>query len=216
MIELTHFSVVVLAQAHNPTILNPDFLKHNNIVSEKFTVKNFICTPPIAQVSYAEGISIVAEFEKIQFIDETAERLPNQSPIPTIAIKYIETLPHVNYTAAGINFMGHFKFKNAESVRTFIIKKFVKGGPWLLSKDEIVDVGLNFVYSDGNMKRTININPGEYKKAGNEPIPVIALRYNQHFEAKDKDRRSIEAFIADWEKAFSQYAIFDKQIFAGE
>jgi len=213
MIELTHFSVVVLAQAHNPTILNPDFLKHNNIVSEKFTVKNFICTPPIAQVSYAEGISIVAEFEKIQFIDETAERLPNQSPIPTIAIKYIETLPHVNYTAAGINFIGHFKFKDVESVRTFLIKKFVKDGPWLLSKDEIVNVGLNFVYSDGNTKRNININPGEYKKAGNEPIPVIALRYNHHFETKGKDLDSIKAFIADWNKAFSLFNIFNEQIF---
>src|SRR4030043_307057 len=109
-ITLTNFSIVVLAQAHNPSILNPDFLKNNNIVSPTFTPKTVVCSMPVAQVVYDEGISILAEFERLQFIDTIPERIPGGSPIPEIAVRYVDTLPHVRYTAVGINFIGHYLF----------------------------------------------------------------------------------------------------------
>ncbi len=112
--NLDNFSIVVLAQAHNPSILNPDFLKNNGIIAPSFKPNNVICTPPLSQVSYIEGLSIVAEFEKLQFIDIKKERIPFESPIPEIAIKYIKTLPHVQYTAVGLNFKAHYYCKDKE------------------------------------------------------------------------------------------------------
>jgi len=49
--NLDSFSIVVLAQAHNPSILNPDFLKNNGIIDPLFkpnnVIYNVICTPPV-------------------------------------------------------------------------------------------------------------------------------------------------------------------------
>lgn len=215
MIELTHFSVVVLAQTHNPTILNPDFLRNTGIVPGEYKIKNFICTPPIAQVIYEEGISVIAEFEKIQFVDELLERLPHESPIPQIAVNYIGTLPYVKYTAAGINFAGHRRFSDHEAVRAFIRKRFVKEGPWTNSQNEAIDIGLNFVYSSGTVKRTININPGEYKKTEEDSGPIVVLRYNHHLAVPPNDTDAIAAFVLDWKNAFKQYVEFNDNIFAG-
>lgn len=211
MIEITHFSVVVLAQSHNPTILNPDFLRNTGIVHADYKIKNFICTPPVAQVVYEEGISIIAEFEKIQFIDELLGRRPEDSSIPQIAVDYIGKLPYVNYTAAGINFAGHKRFSDHGLVRDFIRNTFVQDGPWI-DKSEITDIGLNFVYSSGNVKRNVNINPGEYKKTEDHASPIVMIRYNHHLEAPN-NTASISEFILDWKKALMQYMQFNENIF---
>lgn len=213
MIELTHFSVVVLAQTHNPTILNPDFLKNTGIIAGEYRIKNSICTPPVAQVVYEEGISVIAEFEKIQFIDDLSERLPSESPIPQIAVKYINTLPYVKYTAAGINFAGHRLYSDYESVRAFMRNRFVKDGPWMNSENETVDIGLNFVYKAGDVKRNISINPGEYRKTEKSSGPIVVLRYNHHLEVQPNDTEAISKFILGWENAFKQYIEFSEHIF---
>ena len=58
--RLFQFSGVVVGQAHNPTILNPDFLAAEGIVpkSWNWSVSETITTPPLAMVRYANGATI--------------------------------------------------------------------------------------------------------------------------------------------------------------
>jgi hypothetical protein len=211
MIELTHFSVVVLAEGNNPTILNPDFLKNNNIVDQKFTPATVLCTPPVSQVAYSEGISIVAEFEKLQFIDERADRIPDASPIPSIASKYLQILPHVKYTAVGINFSGHRRFDDLGAAKSFILKKFIKEGPWFNVQEQDIGAGVNFVYSHDNVRRTVNINPGELKKE--QEFPVVSVRYNHNCDVQSSSLESLTSFIANWPEAFKYYTEFCENLF---
>lgn len=210
-IELTHFSVVILAQANNPSILNPDFLKNNSIVDSSFTPANVVCTPPVSHVTYAEGISIVAEFEKLQFIDDKSDRIPTTSPIPAISSKYLQTLPHVKYTAVGINLSGHREFDDLDAAKSFIVKKFIQEGPWLHIQGEDVAAGINFVYSRDNVKRTISINPGEYKR--DKTVPVVTVRYNHNWNAEGSSIENLVAFIANWPEAFKYYTEFCEHLF---
>src|SRR3989338_2693512 len=128
--NLDSFSIVILAQAHNPSILNPDFLKNQGIISNLLTPNKIICTPPVAQVSYVEGISITAEFDKLQFTDVSPKRIPLESPVPEISEKYIKTLPHVKYTAIGLNFIGHYTKKDNKLISSFLYNKFLKKDSW--------------------------------------------------------------------------------------
>lgn len=211
MIELSHFSVVILAQANNPTILNPDFLKNNGIVDAAFTPVSVVCTPPVSQVAYAEGFSIVAEFEKLQFIDERSDRIPHNSPIPAISSKYLQTLPHVKYTAVGINLSGHRRFENLVAAKSFILSKFVKDGTWLQAPEQDIAAGINFVYSRDNVKRTITINPGELKKE--QDAPVVSVRYNHNYDVQGLAIGDLITFIDNWPEAFNQYTEFCENLF---
>ena len=212
-LTLSNFSIVVLAQAHNPSILNPDFLKNNDIVSTDFKTKNVICTPPVAQVVYEEGISIVADFERLQFIDTILERIPESSPIPGIAVRYIKTLPHVRYTACGINFAGYFLFPEKNSARSFISEKFIKPGPWL-SQSEATDIGVTFTYSIENTKKTVSLKSGEIIQPDGERPPGILVNANYHLDIPEGNLEPINSFIANWQSSFSHFKQFVEKLFS--
>ena len=213
-ITFTNFSIVVLAQAHNPSILNPDFLKINGIVAPSYTPTHVVCTMPVAQVSYKEGVSIVAEFEKLQFTDTLLGRMPIESPIPEIATKYIDTLRHVKYTAVGINFTGHVSFKDRESSRLFLTSRFVKDGPWLTAGEE-TDIGLKFMSTFEKAKRTLSLESTEMIRTKEEKSPVILINSNYHFETEEDQLSSAKYFIAGWQTTFKDFKGFFDTIFSG-
>lgn len=202
--NLDNFSIVVLAQAHNPSILNPDFLKNQNIIDPSFTPNNVICTPPVAQVSYQEGITIMAEFEKLQFIDKLSKRIPFESPIPDIAVNYIKTLPYVRYTAIGLNFVGHYRCKDKESASTLLPNKFLKEGKWSSYGDTPPDVGLKFVYRIGNVRCTINMDTTEVTKSNELPVPIIAITSNYHIDSANIEE--LTPFITNWKTQYNHFS----------
>jgi hypothetical protein len=202
--NLDNFSIVVLAQAHNPSILNPDFLKNNGIIDPLFKPNNVICTPPLSQVSYIEGLSIVAEFEKLQFIDIKKERIPFESPIPEIAIKYIKTLPHVQYTAVGLNFKAHYYCKDKEIALSFLPDKFLKDGIWNSYGDHLSTVGLKFIYQLKNIKCTINMDTGSISRPNEPSQPIIGITVNYHLDSTSTDE--IISFIDNWEMQYNHFS----------
>ena len=206
-LTLSNFSVVILAQAHNPSILNPDFLRQNDIVAENFKPRNVVCTQPVAQVVYEEGISIIAEFERLQFVDVDINRIPQDSPIPDIALRYIGVLPHVRYKSVGINFAGHCLFAGKDSARSFISKKFVKPGTWL-SEDEVTDVGITFAYHTENGKNTLTIKPGEVVKSEGSGVPAILINANYHLDVSEGDLVSIKSFVSGWQVSYDHFKQF--------
>jgi hypothetical protein len=209
--NLDNFSIVVLAQAHNPSILNPDFLKNNGIIDPLFKPNNIICTPPVAQVSYVEGISIMAEFEKLQFIDTLKTRIPFESPVPEIAIKYIKILPYVRYTAVGLNFMGHYLCKDNELALSFLPNKFLKDGSWNTFGDSLPKVGLKFIYSLKNLKCTVNMDTTELIRPNELPQPIIGITANYHLDSNSMEE--ISSFISNWKTQFNHLSMIILDIF---
>ena len=60
----SELTIVIVAENHNPTILNPDFLKFNDIVPKEWDMgQPPLCTPPISQVEYKNGIKIIHRTE---------------------------------------------------------------------------------------------------------------------------------------------------------
>ncbi len=202
--NLDNFSIVILAQAHNPTILNPDFLKNNGIIDASFTTNNVICTPPVAQVSYVEGISVIAEFEKLQFIDIELKRIPFESPISEIAAKYINVLPHVRYKAAGLNFIGHYLCKDKEFALSFLHHKFLKDGSWNTYGDEMPSISLKFAYSLKNIKCTISMKTAELLKPNEPSLPIIGISANYHIDSTSIEE--IVSFINNWQTQFNHFS----------
>lgn len=201
---LDNFSIVVLAQAHNPSILNPDFLKNQKIVDPLYTPANVICTPPVAQVSYQEGITIMAEFEKLQFIDADTKRIPFESPIPGIALNYIKALPHVRYTAVGLNFVGHYLCKDKATAVALIPSKFLKEGKWSSFGDTAPSVGLKFTYLIGNVRCTINLDTTEAGRPNEAPVPVIMVSSNYHVDSANIEE--IETIITKWKNQYKHFS----------
>lgn len=105
-INLIGFSVVVVAQSNNPTILNPDFLRHNGIVDSARALREdrpLFTTPLLSEVSFDEDLVVRAEPERITFAQAATGLAHENIDCPTIAKSYLKTIPHVRYTALGVN-----------------------------------------------------------------------------------------------------------------
>ena len=168
--RLALFSVVVTGESHNPTILNPDFLRIREIVPQEWQgsvdVAQAITTPPFALVAYSNGISVVVENEKLQVVDASSPADPSESVAVQIASKYVVILPHVRYKAVGVNFHSVIRM---DSAREFLKKRFIKTGPWDSESDPLAAAGVRLLYSIPDGGRVVfHLDAGEQKTTDKE------------------------------------------------
>lgn len=202
------FSIVVTANSNNPTILNKDFLQSNKIIPKSWTVKGqHICTPPISQIEFEEGIKIISQLDKVIFLEKELGDWPNKINIPKIAQKYIETLPHVQYLAVGINLKNTYEFQNIIKARDYIIKKFIKEGPWLTKEDDPIKTGVNLQLPLSKNHR-LNLSIQDIDKPDTKK-GVVLISYNFHTDIilkrqKDKINKIIEE-INNWKECNKKF-----------
>lgn len=154
------FSVVVVANDHNPTILNPDFLERQQIVPEAWGWKvagPAITTPPFATVSYDRGVTVSVEPNRLQVADASASGGPQSSKVVDIARRYAEILPHVRYSAVGINFRSLAENTKPDG---FLKDLFLKSGPWDSEVHKLQAVGFKLVYPLNEGRLTLTLDKG--------------------------------------------------------
>lgn len=198
----SEFTIVILASANNPSILNPDFLRINEIVDKGFNPIESISTSPVSHVKYKEKVAITVDFERLTFADTDEDRIPLKSPIPSIASKYLEVLKHVPYKAVGINFNGYCECSHIDPSQ-FILNKFIKKGPWHEHGGIEPSMGLSFSYKMNEVNLNLNIAPAVTKK-GERTFPSISINSNFHYDPQEKKIENILDYIKSWKLRYNQ------------
>jgi len=163
MLKLLNFSIVVVAEHHNPTILNSDFLARNSIVPDDWGWKlgdDCFSTPPLAQVKYENGVSLLCEQSKLQVVDGGESVDPAGSSVDSIAVSYLRTLPHVRYTGLGVNFKAMIPCEQPSSA---LMDRFLKEGPWSSPEQRLEDMGLRLVYAIDDGRLRLSLDAGEVR-----------------------------------------------------
>lgn len=157
--QILQFSIIVTGGNNNPTVLNPDFLRHNQIVLNEWgwEVVQSISTPPFSQVEYNSGVSVTVNTTKIELVDNSVSPTMDETHIIEIAKKYVSVLQHVPYSAIGINFTAAIPTENPSK---YLKERFIRNGLWDTKDYPINDVGLRFVYPLPKGKITFSIDPG--------------------------------------------------------
>jgi len=187
-LELLSTSVVVLAEAHNPSILHPAFLVSQGIVPADWQPADPpICTPVISVAKYANGITFTVEHNRLVVTEERPAGNPDQSKVWERAIAYAEKLPHVRYTALGVNFNG---FCLRQAPEQFLIEKYLKAGPWDDQPRPMKAFGARFVYHVDDAVLRVEIDGGNIQREG-QPEPAVIV--NANFHSKLPGEESLEA-----------------------
>ncbi len=203
-VVLTAISVVLVADSNNPAIINPDFLRTNNILVEDLQVQEPpITTPVFSQVIYQGGISVKAEPNRVIFEQvETGQSLqPANIVSPEMAKRYVEKVPHVPYSAIGINPTG-IRY-SIDGSKEDLSRTLIDSGAWTSFKDMMPEIQLKTIYH--YEKRKINLDIAEAKKLeqGGGEVPVIAFRANIHRDIKQKNQQDrfaeLKSIINLWE-----------------
>jgi hypothetical protein len=192
LFELKELAFVIAAKNHNPTILNPDFLKFNSIVPEDFILAGApVCVEPFARVEYQNKISITAEPEKVTFRQPflNADDV-EKSILHLIAAKYVETLPHVTYSAIGINPNGHLVLDKEDDADAYVLNKFVKDGPWISLDNKRIQAGLDFSYDlDSKSKFAVKIKPTFFNSPEGKKVRVVLFASNFHHDVSGQNTK---------------------------
>ncbi len=195
--EVSGATVVIVAQSHNPSIINPDFLKDNGIVDRdwKLVPVPIITTPVVAQISYKDAAWHVMP-DKCIISGKIGINDMNNDDIYKCAERYIEVLRHVPYKAIGLNWQVTRKFHS--DANRWLHSKFLKAGVW---DDDVVLVEFvvrlrleNHAICSLTVKAPIP----------QEPIHIgmsqVIIDCNFHFDIQDEEQKveKMKGVLKNW------------------
>lgn len=173
-------NVIVLAEFHNPSILNPDFLKINDIVPADWTPVETLTTPGFAHVRYSTNVSFQVDQGRLEITKQCEGSFQDDYAIHEIAAAYVEKLPHVRYTSVGFNW--HMSLEKDEPgpwlTEHFVKKESLeKAGPKLLESS----VKLTFELADA--KCNLDVAAGMAKIPDKkDTYPAVIINANFHHQ----------------------------------
>ncbi len=97
--RLSRADIIILAAGHNPSIVSPQWLKENSLISE--SPSHFVHTPDFS-VFESESFSLVVDHQRLQVVAKKQDESSIET-LATVAGKYIGLLKHIPYKALGLN-----------------------------------------------------------------------------------------------------------------
>jgi hypothetical protein len=177
--RLAELSVVVLAESHNPTILNPDFLKRHGVVPEEAELAApAITTPAFSRVAFADGVSLTAEAARMIFSENLIGKPLEEASVPRMANRYVELLPHVGYSAVGINPGGHAVAASQEAANAFVRERMLSDGPWKDFGEGITRAALTLHYPRNDGHLSVSVDAAQLV-TGEHVVSFAANRHHQ-------------------------------------
>jgi hypothetical protein len=214
-LTLGEIDLVVVAENHNPSVLNPDFLLRTGIVDPAWKWElagSPLSTPQFSQVTFKSGTSIQAFLERLIFRDRNRESIAADPKFATIAAKYVETLPHVSYTAIGVNPKVHVITASDEEAERFLIDRLIANGPWRDFSGGPTDASVNLSFHMPDCQFTVSIATGRMRTRDKNQSPCLVFAGNFHRDLKGESHAAkhqhLLASIAKWREDAETFTRF--------
>ena len=204
-------SIVVVAESHNPSILNHDFLVRQEIVPKDWKYVEYINTKQIARLSYSNGLKIEVTPERLQFrFDKTYKNVGHEFAIPwevsRTAVSYTKTLPHVQYKGIGLNSAISIRHENPVE---WIHRRLLGGQSWISEDPPILAYSVDCRIHQADYICRVKVGTAERSMSSGLETEdgkivkeeAIGFQFNlDHGEPMSVDR--IEAIIQSWSDKF--------------
>ena len=182
-------SVVVVAEEQDPTILHPAFLSSQGIVPAEWQLaEKAVCMQVFAMAKYENGIVFALDPAHLQVIDSRPPADVRTSQVAQLASRYIEKLPHVHYSAAGINLDAFAPYSDPARL---VLSRFLKRGPWNQGALRPKAISLTFVYQIPGTTLRLTCDVGKIKPSPEkEEEPAVLVKANYHKDLAEANRVS--------------------------
>ena len=186
-VRLHNVSVVVTAEFHNPSILNPDFLASHGIVPADWTVAETLTTPPVSVVKYENGIAWTVDQSRLTVTENCGPTFQDGYRIHAIVNAYLEKLPHVPYRELGLNCQVSMLQSDP---RGWLVARFA--ADWLRNDPRVRGMRPAFALETGDAVCNIT-----FADATRDNSPCVAAECNVHHHGR-LDVAGLRAAIARW------------------
>jgi hypothetical protein len=203
MFEIKGKTVVINANFFNPSIFNTHWFIKNSILKEEEILPNSIFTPEIAQIN-SNNFNIVVTLNQLI----TNILLADPCNAMSVISKCVECLPHIPYSASGINFNFHVPINNSgeDSISRQL---FFKTESPIYKEFDTLDAKFGaYLSKDFNGCRLkLDIKPNTIQ-VFNNPLKSYVLNFGFNFHLdlpKDNCAEDLIKFLDSW-KIFESYS----------
>jgi hypothetical protein len=104
MLKLRKASIVILAQAHNPSIISPDWVKKVLLIKEP--PSNFVHTPPFSLFE-SKSFLLTVDTNRLELVTKVLDN-EHISICGQVVGAYFRALPHIPYRSLGQNYIWEY------------------------------------------------------------------------------------------------------------
>lgn len=210
-LDTQELALVIAVQQQDPSLLTPEFLSLSGIIPQDWELaRQPVRAQQVAQVSYQNGISILAYPDRTVFVETLSGKTEEHLELPNIAQRYSEVLRNMDFRAVGVNFRGHVLFPDPEkSAHQFLCSTLLSPGPWQTIGTAPMKAGLNLVYA--LERNTLNLSVQEAALQLPEQERVSVILFTANFETPLKadaasDRLSmLQSALGHWSNDLQTY-----------
>ncbi|WP_424102011.1 hypothetical protein [Moorena producens] len=211
ILDVTDLVIVIVAQAHNPRVVNHEFLKYSGIVADEWELaRQPVYNNQLVKISYQNKLTITSQSNRIIFAESIKDKEVSQIVAPNVARKYVETLPNIEYKAVGINPIGYFSFGgDDQAVRQYYRQELLANRPWQEFGSEPMTASLNLNYTLETGRLNLNITEGQLQQPEDKQESVILFSGNvEHNLTKDTQQEKLlelQQYLAAWQTDLETY-----------
>ena len=211
--EIQELAIAISVKNLNPTMLSQEFLKQTGIVPNEWELgKQPVLGPNLSQVTFQNGVSIVAQPRTLTFMEAIGTKSPSELNIPNIARQYVEKLPNAEYQGLSISPKSLVPFPGSnEGARNYITRTLLSPGPWQDFGNAPMQAGLNLLYQLDRCQFSLSINEAKIQMPDKSAIPALLFAGNFNYSTANNNPserlQQLTKGIDDWQtdlKAFHE------------
>ncbi|NEO83409.1 MAG: hypothetical protein F6J87_03990 [Spirulina sp. SIO3F2] len=211
-VEMQELGINLIALDFRPPMLNLDVLKFSGIIPNEWELaQEPMMTPTRVQLSFSNGVSLIAQPRQVTVLQATAVP-PNQAKpeIPQIAQRYVEQFPRADYQ--GLSFAPKVLVgfpTNTEAAREFITGQLLGGGAWQQLGHAPLQASVTLNYQLKRCPLTIAISEVKLNQQEQQISALLfAGAFNYTIPENYRDRRSdyLSKRIGKWSTDLVQFS----------
>ncbi len=207
---LQEIGIVVAMQQPNPNLVTAEFLQLSGIVPLDWQLaREPINNDRVSQLLFTNGVSIVAEPNRIMFGENIGDRDINTLTVATIAHKYVSIFKLAKHSAIGINIRSYSPQASIQNATQYINHQLLADGAWQNYGVAPVRAALKLVYTLPDRELNLDIEAAGMQFNDAEITPVIMFSgnfiYNLSNAASGDSLSATSQVLTNWQTDLSAY-----------
>jgi hypothetical protein len=206
-------AIAIAVPVENPTIINENFLKQAGIIPLDWQLeRDPVYSDRVAQIMFTNGLSIVAQPDRLMFLELVGDRSIEVLHAGEVAQKYIATLKMADYRSVGLNFRSYVEQDSPDAATAYINSKLLSGGSWQqYNHDSKMRASINLNYNLGDRQLNLSIDAAtiQFPTPLVHPAIVFSGTFSYDIGVKSGDLATkITAIIGNWQQELNEFNSF--------
>jgi hypothetical protein len=200
-------ALVIAVKNHDPLMVGEAFLKQTGIIpSEWELAQQPYLSQQATQLVFTNGMSIIAEPERVIFSQPLVDKALNSIEVGEIASKYAAILKKADYQGIGINFRSFIPQPSHEAAQAHISQHVLAPASWQQVGEAPVRANVHLNFSLSGRQLALSINPAAIQFPEKEPMPVILFGGNFGYQLDPTDKLAqLTQIITNWQTDLIEY-----------